>query len=156
MTDSFLREQVVNNLKGAQAHMPFADAVKDFPLENINDLFPNGEYTFWHLLEHIRFTQKDIVDFMIDPGYKEPEWPKDYWPERSKRATKEDWEKTITGYENDVTKLIELVQDPKIDLSAKVSKGTGQIYLREFLLVADHTSYHIGEFAIMRQILKLW
>lgn len=156
MQDFFLREQVVNNLKGAQAHMPFADAVKDFPLEHINDVFPNGEYTFWHLLEHIRFTQKDILDFMVDPGYIEPEWPKDYWPEKNKKATKEDWKKTVADYEADVQKLISLAQDPKIDLSAKVPKGTGQIYLREFLLVADHTSYHIGEFAIMRQVLKLW
>lgn len=156
MNDAFLREQVVNNLKGAQAHMPFADAVKNFPMEHINDYFPNGEYTFWHLLEHIRFTQKDILDFMTDPNYKEPEWPKDYWPEKDKKATPEEWQQTIADYQKDVDALIKLAQDAKIDMSAKVPKGTGQIFLREFLMVADHTSYHIGEFAIMRQVLKLW
>lgn len=156
MSDQALREQLVINLQGRQAHMPFADAVKDFPIKHINDVFPKGEYTFWHLLEHIRFTQKDILDFMTDPNYIEPEWPKGYWPEKGKKATGKDWEKTIAEYQKDVEELITLVQDPKIDLSAKVLNGTGQIYLREFLLVADHTSYHIGEFAIMRQVLKLW
>lgn len=136
--------------------MPFEDAVKNFPMKHINDVFTNGKYTFWHLLEHIRRTQKDILDFMVDPKYIEPEWPKDYWPERSKKATAKEWQKTIKGFQTDLKKLIGLVQDPKIDLSAKVPNGTGQIYLREFMLVFDHTSYHIGEFAIMRQTLKLW
>lgn len=156
MDDAFLREQLVNFLQGAQAHMPFAEAVKDFPLEHINDVFPNGEYTFWHLLEHIRFTQKDILDFLVDPSYKEPEWPKDYWPEGDLKATPDDWQHTIEEFEKDLQQLIELVQDKKIDLSAKVPNGTGQIYLREFMLVFDHNSYHIGEFAIMRQTLELW
>lgn len=156
MSDKVLRAQLVGFLKGGETHMPFADAVKDFPITHINNVFPNGEYTFWHLLEHIRFTQKDILDFMVDPKYTEPEWPKDYWPPKNKKATKKDWDKTIKGYQSDVGKLIDLVQNPKVDLYAKVPKGTGQIYLREFMVVSDHTSYHIGEFSIMRQTLKLW
>lgn len=156
MSDKTLRKQLVGFLKGGETHMPFSDAIKNFSEKHINDFFPNGDYTFWHLLEHIRFTQKDILDFMIDPKYKEPEWPKDYWPEKTAKATKKDWEKTITDYQKDVETLIALVQNPKIDLYAKVPKGTGQIYLREFIMVSDHTSYHMGEFAIMRQVLKLW
>ncbi len=156
MSDSFLREQVVNFLKSGQAHMSVADAVKDFPMEHINDVFPNGEYTFWHLLEHIRFTQKDILDFMIDPEYTEPEWPRDYWPAKDAKATPEQWKKTIDEYESDLEALIVLVEDKKTDLSGKVPKGTGQTFLKEFLMVADHTSYHVGEFGIMRQVLKLW
>lgn len=156
MSDTLLREQIIGFLKGGETHMPFSDAVKDFPITHINDIFPNGEYTFWHLLEHIRFTQKDILDFMMNPKYTEPEWPKAYWPEKNKKATKKDWQKTITDYQKDVVSLIKLVQDSKINLFAKVPKGTGQIYLREFMMVSDHTSYHIGEFAIMRQTLKLW
>ena len=156
MTDTFLREQVAHFLKGGQAHMTFTDAVKDFPKSHMNDIFPNGEYTFWHLLEHIRFTQKDILNFMIDSGYEEPAWPTDYWPKKDAKATEKDWKFTIADYEKDLMSLITLVQDTKIDLSAKVPKGTGPKYLKELLMVADHTSYHLGEFGIMRQVLKLW
>jgi hypothetical protein len=28
--------------------------------------------------------------------------------------------------------------------------------LREFLLVADHNAYHVGEFAILRQVMGTW
>jgi hypothetical protein len=28
--------------------------------------------------------------------------------------------------------------------------------LREILLVADHNAYHIGEFAVLRQVMGMW
>lgn len=154
--DTILRDQLVTFLRGGQAHMPFEDAIKDFPLSHINDIFPNGEYSFWHLLEHIRLTQKDILDFMINPDYVEPEWPKDYWPIREAKATPAIWENAIDEFQKDLEALIAIVEDPEVDLYAKVPNGTEQIYLREFQLVYDHNSYHIGEFAIMRQVLNLW
>lgn len=154
--DKLLRKELVNSLKGGQAHMSFDEVIKDFPMEHINDIFLSSEYTFWHLLEHIRFTQKDILDFMIDPNYKEPEWPKAYWPSKDAKATSEDWQKTVSGFQEDLQALISLVKDENTDLYAKVPQGTGQTYLREFLVVSDHTSYHVGEFGIMRQVLKVW
>lgn len=156
MDNTALRDQMISFLRGRQSHMPLEDAVKGFPLGHINDIFPNGEYSFWHLLEHMRFTQKDILDFMLNPDYSEPEWPKDYWPARSMKATPAIWENTINECQKDIESLIAMVEDPELDLSAKVPNGTGQIYLREFMLVFDHNSYHVGEFAIMRQVLKLW
>ena len=33
-----------------QAHMTFEDAVRDFPVSDINTRVDNVEYTFWHLL----------------------------------------------------------------------------------------------------------
>ncbi len=156
MNDAFIREQLVCFLKGQEAHMSFEDAVKGFPMEHINDVFPNGDYTFWHLLEHIRRTQHATLDFLISTQYQEPEWPKDYWPEKDKMASVAEWEKTIEGFEIDLKALIALAKDSHIDLYAKVPNGTGQIFLREFMLAFDHNTYHIGEFAIMRQVLKLW
>lgn len=156
MSDQFLREQLVNFLKGGEAHMTFQDMIQDFPEEHMNDIFPNGDYTFWELLEHIRLTQWVVLDFMISTNYVELEWPKEYWPEKGKKATKKDWDKTVKRFNDDLEAIVLLVQDSKLDLSAKVPNGTGQIFLREFLLNIDHNSYHIGEFAIMRQVKNNW
>lgn len=156
MTDLLHGEQLIQFLKGGQAHMTFDEIIKDFPMEHINDIFPHGEYSFWQLLEHIRLTQHDLLDFMTNPAYKEPEWPKDYWPEKGFKATPKDWQTTIDAYQQYLEKLIDLVQSPCFDLSAKIPQGKGQIYLREFLLAIDHTSYELGEFGIMRQVLQLW
>ena len=34
--------------------------------------------------------------------------------------------------------------------------GTGQNILKEIMVVADHNAYHIGEFAIIRQVMGTW
>ena len=154
--DKILREHLLSLLKGGNAHMTLDDAVKNYPVSGINDIFPNGEYSSWHLLEHIRRTQNDILNFIVDPNYKELNWPKDYWPERNKKATQKDWKQTIELFEKDTKALEKIVSNPKTNLYAKIPWGEGQTILREILLVADHSAYHIGEFAIMRQAMDTW
>lgn len=150
-----LRDLLVRFLKG-ETHMGFDQAVTDFPLEAINDLPPNVPYTPWHLLEHIRRTQADILNFVTNADYQEPEWPKDYWPEPASKADSDQWEKTIEGYKADQAKMIEIAVDPKTDLYKVVPWGNGQTMVEEIMKVADHTSYHIGEFAILRQVMGTW
>lgn len=58
---------------------------------------------------------------------------------------------------NEVIGTIETyIRSPSTILMKKISNGTGQIVFRELLLIIDHTSYHIGEFAIMRQVMGTW
>lgn len=154
--DKILREHLLSLFKGGNAHMTLDDAVKNYPVSGINDIFPNGEYSSWHLLEHIRRTQKDILNFIVNPNYKELNWPKDYWPERNKKATQKDWKQTIELFEKDTKALEKIVSNPKTNLYAKIPWGEGQTILREILLVADHNAYHIGEFAIIRQVMDTW
>jgi hypothetical protein len=151
-----LRRQLLELLKGGNAHMGLDDAVKDFPIARINDIFPNGTYSSWHLLEHIRLSQADILEFIASPSYKEKKWPRDYWPAEGKKATGKEWDKTISGIKNDTNEIEKLVSDPNIDIYSKAKNGDGQTILREILLVADHLAYHIGEFAIMRQVMGTW
>ncbi len=155
MDETLLREELVRLLRGDKAHMPFADAVKDFPEEHINDFPPNVSYSFWHIIEHIRITQWDIIDFMLNPKYEEPKWPDDYWPKKEKMATKLLFAKSVARVEKDLQKLIEFVSDPTTDLNKPGVNGGGTV-LREALLVADHNAYHTGEFAILRQVIRLW
>jgi hypothetical protein len=154
--DKLVREHVLQLLQGGNAHMTFEQAVADFPMEHINTTFPNGTYTPWHLLEHLRLTQWDILDFMRNPNYQEMEWPRDYWPARDSTATEADWQRTIRSFQADMRALQDLALDPRTDLYARIPHGTGQTPLREFLVVADHNAYHIGEFAIMRQVMGTW
>ena len=157
MTDeSQIREELIKLLKSGHAHMPLSEAVKDFPQKHMNTLFTNGTYSSWGLLEHIRITQWDILEFIINPNYKEISWPDAYWPPKGKNATKKDWEKTIAQFEKDNIALQKLVENPKTDLYAKIPHGDGQTIYREILVVGDHNSYHIGEFAIMRQTMGTW
>ena len=155
-TSDPLRDELLSLLTPGNAHMTFEDAVAIFPMEQINTVFPNGTYTPWHLLEHLRITQWDILDFIRNPSYQEIEWPKAYWPPQDQQATPEDWNRTIAAFQTDLGALQDLVRDPATDLMATIPHGTGQTILREILTVADHNAYHIGEFAIMRQTMGTW
>jgi hypothetical protein len=57
-------KQVVALLRGGNAHMPFAEAVAGFPEGMINVRPRNVPYSFWHLVEHLRLTQLDILEYV--------------------------------------------------------------------------------------------
>ncbi len=156
--DEELRNQLVRMLTVRQAHMDFEDAVADFPLDQINTRFPNGSYTFWQLLEHLRLTQKDILDYIEAPDYRWPSFPDDYWPDPAAETDAAGWERTIAAFYADRQRLAAIVRDPAVDLFAPLpnSGRHGHNILREINIIANHNAYHTGELGIMRQVLGLW
>ncbi|MBL8156013.1 MAG: DinB family protein [Anaerolineae bacterium] len=157
MSDQAIRQQLVNLLTVRQAHLNLDDAVKGFPVEHINTRPPKVEYTFWHLLEHLRITQWDILDYCRNPNYKEIRWPDDYWPARDAVTDAAGWQRTIDQFQADLDALVAIVQNPQTDLYSPIPHGyDGHTILREILVVADHNAYHIGEFAILRQVVGNW
>jgi hypothetical protein len=51
---------------------------------------------------------------------------------------------------------MDIVTDPAADLFSDLPHAPGYNILREILIVCDHNAYHIGEFAILRQVMKTW
>lgn len=155
-SDHVVREQLLALLNGGNAHMPFEKAVADFPAEHFNTRPENVAYTPWHILEHLRIAQWDILDFIRNPGYVTPEWPKEYWPDPSAAADQEQWDQTISSFLSDAQSLRDIVSDPGTDLYAPIPHAPDYTILREIIVVSDHNAYHIGEFAILRQVMDSW
>ena len=86
----------------------------------------------------------------------EPRWPDDYWPPQDAMADEAAWERTIAAFREDLAAVQALVTDTGNDLAAPLPYDRGYSLLREVLLVADHNAYHVGEFAILRQVLGAW
>ncbi|MDP9364767.1 MAG: DinB family protein [Chloroflexota bacterium] len=143
--DRRLRDQLVGLLRGGNAHMGFAEAVADFPEALINVRPPNVGYTFWHLLEHLRLTQADILEYATSAGYRERAWPDEYWPAPDARATKDDWDESVAAFRRDLDALVAVVSDAGTDLFGAVPSNGEHTVLREALIVADHNAYHVGE-----------
>lgn len=156
MTDEALRAELAALLDGQGAHMPYEDAVADFPAEAMNRRPPNVTYTPWHLLEHLRLTQRDILDYVRDPRYESPPWPEGYWPALDATATPEAFTATIEAYLADRAALRAMVVDPKVDLFAVLPGTPDHTLVREVRLAADHNAYHVGEFAIFREVMGTW
>ena len=154
--EKIVRAQLISFLKGGNAHLDFDEAIADFPIHEINNTVKDGKFTPWQLLEHMRIAQWDILDYIRNPDYKEMEWPKDYWPEKSRNATEKDWHKTIADFKKDSEELQGIVKDPKTNLFSNVANGDDATIVREILLVVDHNAYHIGQFAMMRRAMGTW
>jgi hypothetical protein len=154
--ETLMREHLLALLRGGNAHMPFDEAVADFPLDRINDRAPNVSYSPWQLLEHIRITQEDILEFTRDPDWVSPSWPEGHWPAPDEEADPARWTATINAIRRDLEAMQALVADPANSLTDDLPHAPGYTLLREALLVADHNAYHIGEFAILRQIMGTW
>jgi hypothetical protein len=151
-----LRRQLADLLDGVGAHMPFEEAVADFPDEAMNRRPPNVDYTPWHLLEHIRLTQLDILEYLTDPAYDERTWPDDFWPDANAVASRADYDATVSGFMADRAAFRALVVDKDRDLFAVIPGSPGHTLLRETRIDADHNAYHVGEFAILRQVMGTW
>lgn len=155
-SNELLRKELLALLSGSEAHMDFADAVEQFPMEHINSKAPHTPYSCWHFVEHLRIAQWDILQFIIDPHHVSPDYPEGYRPRPEQQTDEAGWQRSVAGVLSDLEKLKALVQDPAIDLCAPIPHARDYTILREILLVADHNAYHVGEIALLRQVLGIW
>lgn len=149
-------EQLNQLLKGGNAHQPFEAAVKDLPASLWGVKPDNLPYSIWQLVEHIRIVQWDILEFSRDPAHQSPAWPEGYWPKETAPADEAAWQQALTQIKEDKEAFMALLSAPDADLYTPFPHGDGQNLLREALLIADHTSYHVGEIILLRRLLNAW
>ncbi|MET0622384.1 MAG: DinB family protein [Pyrinomonadaceae bacterium] len=151
-----LRQHLIKLLDWDDAHVDFDSVVDGIPAR-LRGRRPEGlPYSAWELLEHMRITQRDILDFCRYEVYDSPAWPDECWPKTPEPPSEKAWDDSVAAFRADRRTLTELITDPSIGLFAKIPHGTGQTYLREALLVADHSAYHLGEMVAVRRLLGAW
>jgi hypothetical protein len=156
MSDQALREHLLYLLRGGGAHAHFDQVIKGVP-EGIVGTRPTGmPYTLWSVLEHLRISQWDILEFSRNAEHVSPEFPNGYWPESESPPHEGAWDECVAAFRADLRAMEDLVADPATDLYAHIPHGDGQTILREALLVADHNAYHLGQLLLMRRALGEW
>jgi uncharacterized damage-inducible protein DinB len=157
MTDhKALRAQLVKLLDFNEAHVPFDRAVKGIPPRLRGKRPAGAEHSLWQLVEHLRIAQADILEFCLSRKYKGKKWPDDYWPTQPAPRNAAAWTRALASYRRDRKAFQRFTAMTKLDLLEKIPHGTGQTYLREILLVADHNAYHIGQIVALRRLLGIW
>jgi uncharacterized damage-inducible protein DinB len=151
-----MRAQLAKTLDWGEAHADFDKAVKDFPADLRGRKVHGLPYSAWQILEHLRITQHDILDFARNPKYKEIAWPDEYWPKAAEPPDAAAWDASVAAFRRDRDAMKQLATDEAVDLEAKIPHGSGQTYLREVLLVLDHNAYHVGELVLLRRLLGAW
>jgi hypothetical protein len=146
-----IRSHVLELLKGSFAHISLRAALRDFPLDHINDRPGGSPHSAWELLEHIRIAQWDILEFSRNGKHISPAFPDGYW--NREPGTHDGWSRSVGHITADLRAMRELVADEKTDLLAPIPHGDGQTILREALLLADHNSYHLGQLMLVKKSL---
>ena len=149
-----LRKLLTGLLDWEDAHVGFDSVIDGIPT-GLRAAQPQGlPYSAWQLLEHMRLAQRDILDFCRDPNYVEPKSMAEYWPPSSAPPTSEAWDESVAGFRRDLEAMKRIAREG--DLFAAVPQGTGQTYLREIVLLADHNAYTLGQLVVVRRLLGIW
>ncbi len=154
--DRALRTNLTELLNGGGAHADYGKALESLPF-NLQGVKPtNAPHTPWQLLEHMRITLHDLVDFCTNPEYLAANWPDDYWPANAAPASANDWDDSVRAFRADLKEFEKFIQDEAGNLYSAIPWGDGQTIFREILLAADHNSYHLGQLILVRQQLGAW
>jgi uncharacterized damage-inducible protein DinB len=156
MDETVLRQQLVALLRGGEAHVKTEDALAKVNPQ-LRNVRPAPEvHSVWEELEHLRIAQEDILRFTLDAAWKSPKWPEGYWPASHQNVTDEMWQTSLDAFSANLEEVINIALDPGLDLTSNIPHGSGQTFLREILLVADHNAYHVGQIVQARKLLGDW
>ncbi|MGA3293608.1 MAG: DinB family protein [Candidatus Acidiferrales bacterium] len=156
MDEGMLRDYLRRFLNWHEAHADWKAALKNLPAKHRGTRPKGAPHSPWELVEHIRISTHDILEFSRDAKYVSPDWPSGYWPKKPAPPSAAAWDKSVKSLEHDLEEMGKLVADPKTDLLARIPHGSGQTILREALLIADHNAYHLGQLVLVRRLLGCW
>src|SRR4029077_5107338 len=129
--DHSLRKQLIDLLKGGNAHAKFDDVIAGLPPKLRGQKPPCLPHSPWMLLDHLRIAQWDILEFSRNKKHVSPDWPTGYWPRTAAPPSAAAWNASIKNSRQDLKALQDLVANPKTDLHARIPWGDGQTILRQ-------------------------
>jgi len=153
--DQIIKDHLISHLKGGEAFLPLVEMLNKIPYSRLGEK-PNGlPYSFFELFYHIKFAQKDILDYCSAQNYDSHNWPVDYWPKKAQPDSESEWEELKTEYFEERKEFIDFILDPETNLLASV-RNSEHLVLREVMLVIEHTAYHTGQLLIILRCLGLY
>lgn len=144
-----IKEQLVRHLKGGEAFLPIEELLNKIPFSDLGKKPAGLPYSFYEIFSHTKFTQKDILAYCKQKNYSSATWPDAYWPKERAPENGAAWEKVKEDYFSERKELEKLILSSEIALSDPVPSSQEHSYLREVLLVIEHTSYHTGQLLIL-------
>jgi hypothetical protein len=150
-----MRELLAYQLSGHGAHISFAAAVKDFPVELAGKRVPHLEHTAWGLVYHLRIAQWDMLEYARGVEHESLPYPSGYWPKTDGPQDAQEWDQTVRNFSRDLKTLERMVLDPQRDLYAPLRPDGEWSLLQQGTLVIDHNSYHIGQLVDLRMLLEV-
>ena len=156
-SEEAVRQHVGRLLAWEDAHVGFDTAIEGIPAAARGKMPDGLPYTPWQLLEHLRRTQRDILEFCRNSDYRGAELAGRLLAGERRTANAAERGTRASRNSGRTGRLFSNSRPTRQWIStATIPHGSGQTYLRELLLVADHSAYHIGELIVVRRLLGVW
>lgn len=149
-----IRKQLSEQILGGNAFKLIEEILEEVAFEQLGKQIDGLPYSFWQQFEHMRITQKDILDFSVDEDYRELQWPNDYWKPEPAPKDQGEWERSKQQFFQDREAMLSLIRDMENDLIRPFEHGMGQTLFREGLLILEHNAYHTGQLMIIFRLIN--
>lgn len=93
-----IKKGLVKHLKGGEAYLPLEKLLDEIPFSQLEKRPAGLPYSFYELFYHIRYAQKDILDYCSQIDYQAPKWPLDYWPNSRHPESEASWQELNSLY----------------------------------------------------------
>lgn len=163
VSSDVLRSVLTTQLNATVARRSADDILRGVP-PAARGVQPDGlpeAYSLWQLLEHMRVSQADYLNYCTNADYTFPEWPDAYWPDSVAPPSDAAWTQSLEAFRSDLEVVKGLVNNPEIDIAGDIPHADGEAYhsttyADELAAIADHNAYHLGQFVTVRRLLGVW
>ncbi len=155
MKNNTLLSALVELLIQGNAHADFDSIIKNVPAGKCGLRPDDLPYSIWDLVEHLRITQWDILEFSRNPDHESPKWPDEYWVKKGHQPTKQEWNESIATIKRERDEFVSLLKESD-DLFKPFPWSEAHHLLQEALTLADHDTYHLGQILVLRRLLGVW
>src|ERR1700726_4999483 len=107
--DKALRQHVLEVLRGGSAHVKFDEIIAGLGPEVLGRKPAGLPHSLWMLLEHLRITQWDILEFSREPKHASPKWPEGYWPATQSPPDDKAWDQSVEAFRRDLQAFEDLL-----------------------------------------------
>ena len=152
--DQPLRTHLTALFTSEAAHINFDPAVANLPDDLQGKLPANAAHTPWQVLEHMRITQRDVLDRIGNANHRALKFPDEYWPPAAAPRKNESWDASVAAFHADQKALAGIIA--KADLFGKTRPGADNILIDDLLMLVDHNAYLLGELILLRRLLGAW
>lgn len=149
--DKVLSRIVRRALLGEGAHAGTRNAFDSLDWKIAAMRPPGVPHSIFQLLEHITYWQNWVLQWLDGKDPTVPRHAAGSWPSNPGPASPDEWKRALRNFRRSLDKLEE--RSGKGDLLATMGKISR---LRMLHTIASHTSYHVGQVVILRQLLVKW
>jgi uncharacterized damage-inducible protein DinB len=149
--DEILEKTVGRALSGEGAHVGSHNVFEGLDWKLAGTRPAGAPHSLFQLLKHLIYWQDWVVRWLDGKAPPVPKHASGSWPRSASPASMEEWERAVKDFHKGLDALER--GSRSADLLAKRGKKSR---LEMLQAIASHNSYHLGQAALLRQILGAW